>query len=67
MTRPGKNIVWQSPRNGRWYWRHVAANGRVDDGNEQGNGYATRFWARFKARRSRPDATTVVLPKGETP
>lgn len=67
MSDAGRNIVWRSPRNGRWYWRHVAANGRIDDAGEQGNGFASRRYARLKARRSRPDATTIVLPEGETP
>jgi hypothetical protein len=50
----GKTYVWQSPKNGRWYWRHVARNGREDNGAEQG--FASKPYAKRKARNAYPNA-----------
>jgi hypothetical protein len=62
--RSGKTYVWAGADD-RWYWKHVAANGREDNGGEQG--YASRRYARKKARAAYPRATIVVLRKGEAP
>ena len=37
---------------GRWRWRHIAANGRIDAAAEQG--YRSKWWAGVKARRAYP-------------
>lgn len=59
MTPSGRLYVWQG-RNGRWYWKHVARNGREDNGSEQG--YASRAYARRKALAIYPDSHVLAQP-----
>ena len=42
---------------GRWWWNATAGNNKIVDASEQG--YALRWYARRKARRSYPDGIFV--------
>lgn len=64
MTRPGR-IEFFEGKSGKWYWRHVAANGKVvADG---GQGYSDRSGVRRGARRRMPEGTPLVFAKGGSP
>lgn len=63
--RPGKTYVWQSSKNKKWYWKHVARNGQQDNGSEQG--YASRRYARKKAQNAYPRANILVVKESELP
>lgn len=60
QLRKGKPVVYQSPDDCKWYWRHVARNGKIDDASEQG--YASSSYARYKAEQVFPRAKGTVLP-----
>ena len=42
---------------GRWRWRHIAGNGRIDNASEQG--YRWRSYATWKAKRAYPGVTVI--------
>jgi uncharacterized protein YegP (UPF0339 family) len=53
-------VILYKGANGKWWWRHVSGNGRVDAASEQG--FATKWGAKRNWRRTHRGQRGVFLP-----